>query len=148
MWNSSSMPLMRCGFNKPVCTTTEPFGKHYCWFVWWHAGNGVNWISWKQKHLSVLDVKEMCNLSPDLLVLYSAYLFMLPMMLCVKICVYNSRTTSLTCKCTFSHRAKQTNKRKINFFLNQTMLPWLRPQLSQTGTGQFYEQQIFSQVHS
>lgn len=34
---AAPMPLMRCHFNKPVCRTTKPFGKHYCLFVWRHA---------------------------------------------------------------------------------------------------------------
>lgn len=37
--NGSLLPLMRCHFNKPVCWTTEPFGKHYCSFACWHPGS-------------------------------------------------------------------------------------------------------------
>lgn len=57
------MLLMRYHFNKRVCCTTKPFSKHYCLFVWWHAGNGTNWILREIKHLSMFDFKKMCLLT-------------------------------------------------------------------------------------
>lgn len=53
LWNGYSRPLMRCHFNKHVCWTTEPFGKHYCSFACWHPSS-------VQTHMDPAELGFLC----------------------------------------------------------------------------------------